>query len=77
MTVVVDAIAPRWAHDLGKQINDELDGDQLRNSSVSRLPPARAPGSQIYITDEVGGPCVAYADGKVWRRVRDDVEVSS
>lgn len=75
MAVVLDGEAPQWAQDLARQINNQLERG-LPNYSVARLPPATRSGVQIYVTNETGGACVAYADGTTWRRVRDDVEVS-
>lgn len=75
MRVIIDGDAPQWAQDLARQVNATLDAG-LPNYSVGRLPPAKRAGTQIYVTNETGGACVAYADGTTWRRVRDDVEVS-
>lgn len=43
--------------------------------TVATLPPATSAGL-IFVSDESGGPTVAYADGANWRRVQDNAVVS-
>lgn len=42
----------------------------------SALPPASVAGALIFVSDEVGGAVVAFADGTDWRRVTDRAVVS-
>lgn len=44
--------------------------------TVSALPAAAAAGQIVYVTDETGGPVLAFSDGTNWRRVTDRSVVS-
>lgn len=49
----------------------------LRPVTVANLPdPARYPGRQVYVSNEAGGPVMAFSDGTDWRRVTDRAVVS-
>ncbi|MFD1136735.1 hypothetical protein [Paenibacillus urinalis] len=47
----------------------------LPNHSKSNLPP-QVSGGMIYVTDDTGGPVVAFSDGTNWRRVTDRAIIS-
>lgn len=47
----------------------------LPHYSKTNLPRAEA-GLLIFVTDDVGGPVVAYSDGTTWRRVSDGAPIS-
>lgn len=51
---------------------------RVGESTVSALPSASTNGSGalIYVSDETGGPTLAYSDGSQWLRIRDDIAVS-
>lgn len=45
--------------------------------TVATLPAvATYPGGLIFVSDETGGPTIAYSDGTDWRRVYDNAVVS-
>lgn len=48
----------------------------LGSYTVATLPSPAIAGQWIYVTDDVGGPVPAFADGLNWRRVTDDEIVS-
>ncbi len=48
----------------------------LKSHLKSALPSAGTPGALIFVSDETGGPVVAFADGSDWRRVTDRAVVS-
>lgn len=54
-------------------------GTQLGELTVADLPPPTPAAASCiaYVTDEVAGPRVVYCDGTNWRRISDDVVVSS
>lgn len=71
-----------WFNDIKRllqlALNDNFDPDApvpLSVFTVSTLPAATSAGL-IYVSDESGGPTVAYADGANWRRVQDNAIVS-
>lgn len=43
---------------------------------VSSLPSPAAAGQLVLVTDEAGGPVIAYSDGTGWRRVTDRAVIS-
>ncbi|TWA90688.1 hypothetical protein FBY14_104192 [Azospirillum brasilense] len=49
---------------------------QLRPYTTATLPSAATAGQQIYVSDDAGGPVVAFADGTHWLRVTDRAVVS-
>ena len=49
---------------------------ELPSFTVSGLPSASVGGRLIFVSDETGGPVVAYSDGTNWRRVSDGAIVS-
>jgi hypothetical protein len=48
----------------------------LKTCLKSALPSAATAGALVYVSDEAGGPVVAFADGTTWRRVTDRAIVS-
>lgn len=52
--------------------------NKAESSTVALLPAAgtAGAGSIIFVTDETGGPVLAYSDGTDWRRVTDGNVVS-
>ncbi len=44
--------------------------------TVTKLPPLGNGGGYIFVTDEVGGPVLAWSDATNWRRVSDGAIVS-
>jgi len=47
--------------------------------TVATVPPASKWGPSnkiIYVSDETGGPCLAFSNGTNWLRVRDNVIIS-
>lgn len=56
-------------------IKDGSEG--LTGYTVTTLPDATtAEGAIIYVSDETGGPTLAFSDGTDWRRVQDRAVVS-
>jgi hypothetical protein len=50
----------------------DVDGTiKLKSYTLSTLPPATTPGQLAYVSDETGGPILAFSDGTDWRRVTD------
>lgn len=66
--------------DVLQRLNDFLLGDYVRIPSytVAKLPTVPPSGVHglIYVSDEAGGPIVAFSDGTNWRRVTDRAIVS-
>ena len=48
----------------------------LASSTIAALPAATTPGQLAYVSDESGGPVLAFSDGTNWRRVTDRAVVS-
>ncbi len=48
----------------------------LASSTVAALPAATPPGQLLYVSNESGGPVLAFSDGTAWRRVTDRAVVS-
>lgn len=48
----------------------------LASSTVALLPAATTPGQLLHVSDESGGPVLAFSDGTAWRRVTDRAVVS-
>ena len=46
------------------------------SSTVASLPSAMQAGQVVYVSDETGGPVLAFSDGTNWRRVTDRAVVS-
>ena len=44
--------------------------------TVATVPNAAQPGQMIYVSDETGGPVMAFSDGSNWRRITDRTIVS-
>lgn len=51
-------------------------GPTADSFSVDGLPSASQPGQMIYVSDETGGPTMAFSDGTNWRRITDRAVVS-
>lgn len=49
---------------------------RVGSTTVATLPAATAPGQLVYVTDETGGPVLAFSDGSDWRRITDRAVVS-
>jgi hypothetical protein len=49
---------------------------RLGSATVATLPSATAAGQLLYISNESGGPVLAFSDGSNWRRVTDRAVVS-
>lgn len=45
--------------------------------TVRTVPSAAQPGQMIFISDETGGPVMAFSDGTNWRRITDRAVISS
>lgn len=45
--------------------------------TVAKVPSAAQPGQMIFISDETGGPVMAFSDGTNWRRITDRAIISS
>lgn len=66
-------------------LNLPRDGDRtmeapvpLQHSTVANLPAAGDwEGSLIYVTNDTGGPAIAWSDGSDWRRVLDNQVVTT
>ena len=56
-------------------IND-IYGPTSDTYTVNALPNAAQPGQMIYVSDETGGPVMAFSDGANWRRITDREIVS-
>lgn len=56
---------------------NETSGLTSDSFTVDSLPDASQPGQMIYVSDEVGGPIMAFSDGSNWRRITDRAIVSS
>ncbi len=55
----------------------EVDGAlRVKSYLIASLPPAVGDGQIIYVSDEAGGPTLAFSDGAAWRRVSDRAIVS-
>lgn len=48
----------------------------LQTYTVAKLPSPSPAGCVIYVSNEAGGPVLAFSDGSNWRRVTDRVVVS-
>ena len=48
----------------------------LATATVATLPSAATAGQLLYVSDESGGPVLAFSDGSSWRRVTDRAVVS-
>ncbi len=48
----------------------------LASATVATLPSAAAAGQLLHVSDESGGPVLAFSDGTAWRRVTDRAVVS-
>lgn len=44
--------------------------------TVEKLPDPAQPGQMIYVTNEIGGPTMAFSDGSNWRRIQDRAVIS-
>lgn len=75
-----------WAADLSRVLENSLSvferTKQTRGAVVllpvfakANLPPPESIGQLLYVSDDVGGPTMAYSDGFTWRRP-DGVEIS-
>ena len=49
---------------------------RVGSATVAALPAATAAGQLLYISNESGGPVLAFSDGSNWRRVTDGAVVS-
>lgn len=50
----------------------DVDGAiRVKTFAKAALPSAAAAGQLIYVSDEIGGPVIAFSDGTHWRRVTD------
>ena len=56
-------------------LNDTY-GPTADSFTVAGLPSAAQPGQMIYVSDETGGPVMAFSDGTTWRRITDRAVVS-
>lgn len=74
----------RFVHGTGDSVHS-IEADGLITSgvgfvfpsyTVATLPSAGTAGRSVYVTDEVGGATLAFADGTNWRRVQDRVIAS-
>ncbi len=55
----------------------DVDGPvRVKSYAKSSLPSATAAGQMIYVSDEAGGPVIAFSDGTSWRRATDRAIVS-
>lgn len=45
--------------------------------TVASIGPASIRAQLAYVTDEVGGPTLAFSDGTVWRRWQDRAQIST
>jgi hypothetical protein len=73
-----------WAQDVGQILR--FDGSvwtaaaaapvYLASVTVTSLPAAAPAGGLVYVSNESGGPVVAFSDGSSWRRVTDRAVVS-
>jgi hypothetical protein len=50
---------------------------QLESNAAASLPSASTAGGIIYVSDDTGGPTLAFSDGTIWRRVQDRAEISA
>ena len=55
---------------------DDTYGPTADSFTVAGLPSAAQPGQMIYVSDETGGPVMAFSDGANWRRITDRAVVS-
>ncbi len=67
-----------YLDDITLRLNAFLLGNQvtLPSYTVATLPPVVAAPGLIFVSDEVGGPVLAFSDGAVWRRSTDRQIVS-
>lgn len=65
----------RYLDDITFQLN--ADRRVTPDYTVATVPDASTSYGQIMVTDEVGGATLAYSDLTDWRRVRDDVVIST
>ena len=72
--------APRWAADIIKQLTDIRRRVQalesLNSYTVATLPSVNGKEKIILVSDEVGGPTLAYNDASNWLRTSDNAVVS-
>ena len=64
--------------DIELRLNAALLGSRVRLESytVAGLPPPAEGVGVAFVTDEVGGPTLAFSDGTNWRRTTDRAVVS-
>lgn len=66
-----------FLHGSGGALNVDFDGSVgVKTYTVAALPLANTAGRFIYVSDESGGPVIAFCDGTDWRRVTDRAIVS-
>lgn len=59
--------------DIEEKLNTNLLGDQVQSPlyTVDDLPPVNVAGGVIFVTNDQGGPVMAFSDGENWRRCTD------
>ena len=69
----------RYMDDITLRLNEFLLGNQvtLRSYTVATLPEVKAAPGLIFVSDEAGGPVLAFSDGANWLRCTDRATVSS
>ena len=73
-----------WVQDVGQPLRFNGSGwtavaaapVYLASVTVASLPSATSAGGMVYVSNESGGPVVAFSDGTDWRRVTDRAIVS-
>lgn len=71
----------RAKHDLQRYLDDitilfNSDRTDMKHYKVATVPPAASAYGLIMVTDESGGPVLAFSDLTDWRRVTDRVVIS-
>ncbi len=71
-------IFQQYLDDIQQRFNTFLLGSQvtLTSYTISDLPPATTAGGLIFVSDETGGPVLAFSDGANWLRCTDRQVVS-
>lgn len=69
--LVIDAAAPRWAHDLVEQLDRAANGVRVSLVAMADLPPPARSQGRIYGRRDDGR--LVYSDGAIWRYVGTDL----
>jgi len=76
MTIDFGSISDPASYKTSYEYILETNGILHDSYTVSTLPNPGVPGQMIYVSNDVGGPTMAFSDGSSWRRIQDRAIVS-